>query len=104
MNAPDTTKPYTRCAGLHKVDQLAGQIDYSNSKPQPQTQGPPPQNPNYFDATALAPRPKTPRRFTCLRCGCDVLRLERERFYDLICLNCWHGRPTPTVNTSSVLA
>jgi hypothetical protein len=49
MNAPQTTKPYTDGAGPHKVDQLAGRIDYSNTKPQHQKQGLPPPNPNLFE-------------------------------------------------------
>jgi hypothetical protein len=36
--------------------------------------------------------PRQPRRFNCLRCGCDAYRPEMDRFEAQICFNCWDGK------------
>jgi hypothetical protein len=66
MNGPQTAKPHTKGAGLRKFDQLAGQIDFIDSKPQPQKQGhTEQQTPNYFERV-VATIPK----------GRDVIRIK----------------------------
>jgi hypothetical protein len=36
--------------------------------------------------------PRVPRRFNCLKCGCEVYRPESDRLDNWICLNCLFGR------------
>jgi hypothetical protein len=51
MNGIQTAKRHTDIGtALRGVEQLGGELDYSNTKLQPQNQGLPPHNPNLFDA------------------------------------------------------